>query len=145
MTAPVDDCTRSMWLWNAELAAMGALLTANRRLVRKLPRAVRHHTTGLRTVDPLQWHTRLVAQAAVAAVDVDELLDGALAVFHRTTPPERRVAAGCVADAILSYLRRVISEGSPYDRDALARVIDATRCLDGEIAQQRVGVTVSRV
>lgn len=109
----------------AEQAVLTALDTANRRLLRKRGRAARHHSNGLRRLDPLRWHTVISTQG----VDVDELLDGALRLFDLTAAQLDPVDAECIRTAISVYLRIVLASGKEYERDQLAACIHKAGCL----------------
>jgi hypothetical protein len=124
VTTDVATTAQQTWLSYAELAAIGALITANRRLLRKHSRALRNRANRLRQVDPLHWHTIL----PVVDIDVDELLRGALALFHRTAPTTGEIAK-CVGEAIVLYLQTIIVARIAHDRQALAGVLIAAGCL----------------
>lgn len=123
MPPAASQVSTRLWLFVAEHAALHALNGANRRLMRAHGRAVRHHSVGLRDIDPLLWHTRL--RPATANVEVDDLLRGALGLFHACTPPCLATTARAVADAVTSYVRDRISQGLPHDRAVLAAQVDA--------------------
>lgn len=119
------------WLACAEMAVLGGLTAANKRLMRKQGRSVRHHTNGLRDTETWLWHTIIPTQA-LRDVDVDELLVDSLAVFDAIAFRVNPEIASCLRVAILTYMRTVIAAGIGHDPAHLARMIERAGCLHEE-------------
>ncbi|MBA8929422.1 hypothetical protein BC739_006640 [Kutzneria viridogrisea] len=115
----------------AELATLYALERANARLLHQLPRSARHHSNGLRTADRATWHTKI----ATDDIDVDQLLDGALARLDNAEQVLGAETAVCLRDTIGTYLKILLAAGLPFSRDDLARVLASRQqCLPSSTA-----------
>lgn len=119
------DATHRVWLSYAEMASLVALGEANRRLLRKQDRSVRHRDHPLGKVDkPLEAHTVLPAGQYV-----DELLAGTLDLFTRTAKRCDDERANCVRDAVYDYLRQLLTTGKAHDPGMLEQALEAAGLL----------------
>lgn len=129
--APTTTSGNDAWLACAEMAVLEGLTAANRRLMRRQSRSIRHHSNGLRQSEPWTWHTIIPTQSLREA-DVDELLADSLSVFDATAFRINPVVASCLRVAIVTYMRTVIGAGIEHKPELLARMIEQARCLEDE-------------
>jgi hypothetical protein len=123
--APSTDHVEPNWqLAFAEHAVLNALEKANRSLLRQVGRSARHHSNGLKDLEPSRWHTVISTQG----VDVDQLLEGALELFKQSAQHLDPDQAACIEFAIETYLRVVIAAGQDHNPQVLAQHIAAANC-----------------